>query len=124
MDSRGDGMANRANVTSEAGPVTHGEETLNTQVPQQTASDTLLREADLRDEIASIDRSRSRIVVGWTILVVIAGVALFQAPAQYAVLPLLPFLTFKRAMLKYEKLGSRKSALLGSLDVERGLQES
>ena len=87
-----------------------------------TEGDALLREANVRDEIASIDRSRSRMVVWWTVLVAIAGVTLFQAPAQYAVLPLLPFLTFKKAMLRFEKLGSRRNTLLESLDGEKRLK--
>lgn len=81
-----------------------------------TQGDALLRKADVEDELASIDRSRARIVVGWTTLVLIAGATLFMAPAQYAVLPLLPFLAFKRAMIRYETLGSRKSALLEGRD--------
>ena len=102
--------------------MTHGEEIARTGLHPPTQADALLREADVRDQIASIDRSRSRIVIGWTTLLVIAGVTLFQAPAQFAVLPLLPFLMFKRAMLKYEKLGSRKSALLDSLGAVRRLK--
>ena len=106
----------------ERGPLTHSEEIAKSSGSSATEGAAALREADVKDEIASIDRGRSKVVVGWTVLLVIAGVTLFQAPAQYAVLPLLPFLTFKRAMLRYEHLGSRKQTLLAGLDEERRLR--
>jgi len=102
--------------------MTSAEEFMESQDEVPTARDAFLRESDLRDEIQSIDRKRVRILVAWTSLSIIAGVALFQAPAQFAALPLLPFLTVKKAVIRYRALASRRSELLHSLDALKGLE--
>lgn len=85
--------------------------------PPDTAK-TLLRESDLRDEIETIERRQSRLLVSYASILVILVVAMLQGPlgVPAAVVFVMILVPLKKAIVRYRALASRKTDLLEDLD--------
>ena len=80
-------------------------------------SSNAFREADLRDEVENIDRTRRMMVASYGSLITVSGAALFVAPpAVGAILAAVIIPPLVRDAGRFRALGSRTLKLLGALD--------